>query len=311
MARKSGLGKKGLDVLITDRYKVEKEAENDDLSTSVDKLVDKPVKNDNDKPDKILKISLIEPNRSQPRRNFDEDSLADLAESIRQYGILQPLLVVPRDSHYEIIAGERRWRAAKLAGLKEVPVIIREYTDQEIMEISLIENIQREDLNPIEEAQAYQRLIQEFHMTQEELSQKISRSRTSISNRIRLLRLTPGVQKMLADGSISEGHARALLPLEAAELQEIAAEQILDEDLSVRDTEKLVKKMLTPPVDPKPVPEGQEQNRIIYEKLEEELCARMGTKVSIKRRNAEKGRIQIDYYSLEELERLVEFLRRV
>lgn len=313
MARKSALGKKGLDVLITDRYKVEKEAENADLSTSVDNPVEKPVQNDTNKPDQFLKISQVEPNRNQPRRTFGEESLEDLAESIRQHGILQPLLVAPRNNHYEIIAGERRWRAAKLAGLREVPVIIRDYTDQEIMEISLIENIQREDLNPIEEALAYQRLIQEFHMTQEELSQKISRSRASISNRIRLLRLSPEVQDLLAQGSLTEGHARALLTLETKEQQEEAARQILEEGLNVRDTEKLVKKMLTPPAPAKPEPDSKwtEQDRVIYEQLEEDLCKRMGTKVSIKRKNAEKGRIQIDYYSLEELERLVEFLRGV
>lgn len=309
MARKSALGKKGLDVLITDRYKVEKQSENTDLSTSVDNHVEKLVQNDKDQPDTILKISQVEPNRDQPRRTFEEESLEELAESIRQYGILQPLLVTPRDNHYEIIAGERRWRAAKLAGLREVPVIIREYSEQEVMEISLIENIQREDLNPIEEAQAYQRLIQEFHMTQEELSQKISRSRASISNRIRLLRLSPEVQNLLAESKISEGHARALLSLEKREQQEAAAQQIIEDGLSVRDTEKLVKKMLTPPSPPRV--EWPEQDRILYEQLEEDLCARMGTKVSIKRKNAEKGRIQIDYYSLEELERLVEFFRGV
>lgn len=301
MAKVGGLGK-GLDSLISNQY-----AKKQEISTNVDKNVDKPVENQDENVKSVLKVSQIEPNRDQPRKHFDEEGLEELAESIRQYGVIQPLVVKPKGKHYEIIAGERRWRAAKLAKIKEVPVIIRDYSDQEIMEIALIENIQREDLNPIEEAQAYMRLIQEFHLKQEELAKRISKSRTVITNRMRLLKLAPAVQEMLADGRISEGHARALLALEDPEKQEAAAAQIVEQMLSVRETEKLVKMMLQPP---KPVEEDwSERDRVIYEKLEEDLRTLMGTKVVIQRREVDKGRIQIDYYSVEELERLMQMFR--
>lgn len=301
MAKVGGLGK-GLDSLISNQY-----AKKQEISTNVDKNVDKPVENQDENVKSVLKVSQIEPNRDQPRKHFDEEGLEELAESIRQYGVIQPLVVKPKGKHYEIIAGERRWRAAKLAKIKEVPVIIRDYSDQEIMEIALIENIQREDLTPIEEAQAYMRLIQEFHLKQEELAKRISKSRTVITNRMRLLKLAPAVQEMLADGRISEGHARALLALEDPEKQEAAAAQIVEQMLSVRETEKLVKMMLQPP---KPVEEDwSERDRVIYEKLEEDLRTLMGTKVVIQRREVDKGRIQIDYYSVEELERLMQMFR--
>ena len=200
----------------------------------------------------MVKLSKVEPNREQPRKNFDEDSLQELAESLKQFGMLQPILVQNRGDYYEIIAGERRWRAAKIAGLKEVPVIVRELTDQEIVEISLIENIQREDLNPIEEAQAFQQLIQEFHLTQEEIANRVSKNRATITNSMRLLKLDIRVQDMLAEGKISSGHARALLGLEEGERQYQVAAKIIEEKLSVRDVEKLVKMMNRPPKEKKP-----------------------------------------------------------
>lgn len=301
MAKVGGLGK-GLDSLISNKY-----AKSQELSTKEDKIVDKPVENTPKEVETLLKVSQIEPNRDQPRKNFDEEGLEELAESIRQYGVLQPLLVTPKGKHYEIIAGERRWRAAKLAKLKEVPVIIRDYSDQEIMEIALIENIQREDLNPIEEAQAYMRLIQEFHLKQEELAKRVSKSRTVITNRMRLLKLAPAVQEMLADGRLSEGHARTLLTLEDPKKQEEAALQIIEQSLSVRETEKLVKRMQQPPKEEKE--DWAERDRVIYERLEEDLRTLMGTKVVIQRKDVDKGRIQIDYYSVEEFERLMQMFR--
>ena len=312
MAKRGGLGK-GLDSMISSQYidatkNVEKSME---LSTKTDKNVDKPVDKEENTPDKMLKLSQIEPNRGQPRKNFEEESLEELAESIRQFGVIQPLLVQKKGNHYEIVAGERRWRAAKLAGLKEVPVMIREYTDQEVMEIALIENIQRENLNPIEEAKAFMRLIQEFHLKQEDLAKRVSKSRAAIANRMRLLKLALTVQEMLAEGKLSEGHARALLSLESEALQMQAAEMIKEQSLSVRETEKLVKRLLNPPPKKENSSDWQERDRFIYEKLEEDLRVVTGTKVVIQRKDANKGKIQMDYYSVEELERLIELFRRI
>ena len=194
----------------------------------------------------IVKITMVEPNREQPRKNFDEDALQELADSIKQFGLLQPILVQDRKTYYEIIAGERRWRAAKLAGLKEVPVIIRDYTEQEIVEISLIENIQREDLNPIEEAQAYKKLLTEFNLKQDEVAERVSKSRTAVTNSMRLLKLCDEVQQMIIDDMISTGHARALISIDDPEQQYLIAQKVFDEKLSVRDVEKLVKNLNKP-----------------------------------------------------------------
>lgn len=226
VAKRKGLGK-GLDSLIP---KV------DVIPTAA------PTEQEN-KPNTFVKISRIEPNKDQPRKNFDEDALQELAESIKQFGVIQPLIVQKRDDFYEIIAGERRWRAAKIAGLKEVPVIIKDYTDQEIVEISLIENIQREDLNPIEEAFAYKRLLEEFHLKQDEVAERVSKSRTAVTNSMRLLKLDGRVQQMVIDEMITTGHARAILAIEDKELQYQTAVRVFDEKLSVRETEKLVKKI--------------------------------------------------------------------
>ncbi|MBQ7795280.1 MAG: ParB/RepB/Spo0J family partition protein [Lachnospiraceae bacterium] len=266
----------------------------------VEKVVEKPV-------EQKLKVSLIEPNSTQPRKKFDEEELKELADSIKEYGILQPLLVQKKDSHYEIIAGERRWRAAKLAGLTEVPVLIREYDKQRTMEIALIENVQRADLNPIEEALAYQRLIQEFSLTQEEIATRVSKNRATITNSMRLLKLDQRVQQMLVDGQISSGHARALLGLEDGERQYQAAKRILQENLSVRDVEKLVKLMNRPEKEKKELEKGPDIN-LIYKQIEEKLKTIMGTKVVINRKDKNKGRIEIEYYSQEELERLIEMM---
>lgn len=273
----------------------------------VEKIVEKPVEKIVEKPvEQTLKLNLIEPNSEQPRKNFDEESLQELADSIRQYGILQPLIVQKKGNHYEIIAGERRWRAAKLAGITDVPVLIREYDKQQTMEIALIENVQRADLNPIEEAQAFQQLIQEFHLTQEEIANRVSKNRATITNSMRLLKLDVRVQDMLADGKISSGHARALLGLEEGERQYQVAVKINEEKLSVRDVEKLVKMMNRPPKEKKP--EKGPDIDLIYRQVEDKLKSIMGTKVVINQKDKNKGRIEIEYYSQEELERLIELM---
>lgn len=273
----------------------------------VEKVVEKPVEKIVEKPvEQTLKLNLIEPNSEQPRKNFDEESLQELADSIRQYGILQPLIVQKKGNHYEIIAGERRWRAAKLAGITDVPVLIREYDKQQTMEIALIENVQRADLNPIEEAQAFQQLIQEFHLTQEEIANRVSKNRATITNSMRLLKLDVRVQDMLADGKISSGHARALLGLEEGERQYQVAVKINEEKLSVRDVEKLVKMMNRPPREKKP--EKGPDIDLIYRQVEDKLKSIMGTKVVINQKDKNKGRIEIEYYSQEELERLIELM---
>ncbi|MFQ6806255.1 MAG: ParB/RepB/Spo0J family partition protein [Lachnospiraceae bacterium] len=306
--KRGGLGK-GLDSLIapTANPKIKKHTEEkQDTVKVVEKVVEKIV----EKPaDLYVKISEVEPNREQPRKYFDEDALLELADSIRQFGILQPLLVKKKEDYYEIIAGERRWRAAKLAGIKEVPVIIKEFTDQEVVEISLIENIQRENLNPIEEAQAYRRLMEEFHMKQDEIAERVAKSRTAVTNSIRLLKLDARVQKMVVDEMLSTGHARAILSIEDPEQQYTAAQQIFDEKLSVRETEKLVKELLNPrKAKPK---ETDSQMDAIYRGLEEKMKAIIGTKVEIHQKGKNKGKIEIEYYSQAELERLIELFESI
>lgn len=256
-----------------------------------------------------VKISLVEPNREQPRKKFDEDALVELSESIRQYGVLQPLLVSNKGDYYEIIAGERRWRAAKLAGLKEIPVLIKEFSEQETVEISLIENIQREDLNPIEEALAYKRLLDEFHMKQDEVAERVSKSRTAVTNAVRLLKLCDTVQQMLIDEMISSGHARALLAITDEKKQIALANKIFDEKLSVRETEKLVKLILEPAK--KKDRKVNPAEEAIYESLEERMKGIMGTKVSINRKKNNKGKIEIEYYSQEELERIIDLFESI
>ena len=264
-------------------------------------------KNANKSGEVILKINDVEPNKNQPRRTFNEDSLIELSESIKQHGIVQPLVVAKQKDYYEIIAGERRWRAAKIAGLKEVPVIIKDYSPQEIMEVALIENIQREDLNPIEEAKAYKNLIDEYNLKQDQVAEKVSKSRTAVTNALRLLKLDDRVQEMLINENISSGHARALLGLDDAEKQYNIATQIFDEKLSVRETEKLVKQINRPEQPPKPKKELK--NDFVYRDIEEKLKEKIGTKVKINRKTEDKGKIEIEYYSPEELEKILAYFK--
>lgn len=256
-----------------------------------------------------VKITKVEPNREQPRKNFDEDALQELADSIKQYGIVEPLIVQDRKTHYEIIAGERRWRAAKLAGLKEVPVIVRNYTEQEIVEISLIENIQREDLNPIEEAQAYKRLLTEFNLKQDEVAERVSKSRTAVTNSMRLLKLCDEVQQMIIDDMITTGHARALISIEDKEQQYIIAQKIFDEKLSVRDVEKLVKN-LNKPVKEKKNIKKDESMEVIYQDIEEKIKQSLSTKVAIISKGNGAGKIEIEFYSNDDLEKITEKLMK-
>lgn len=301
VAKKSGLGK-GLDALIPAGNKktvVKKNSE----PVIIEKIVEK-------KGVETLKITEVEPNREQPRKNFDEDALLELAESIKQFGVLQPLLVQKKDDYYEIIAGERRWRAAKLAGLKEVPVIIKDFSDQEVVEIALIENIQREDLNAIEEAVAYKRLMEEFHLKQDEIAERVSKSRTAVTNAMRLLKLDERVQDMLIQDMISPGHARTLLGIEDKDQQYNLAMRIFDEKLSVRDTEKIVKDLQKPKKEEKKK-EADPQMEVIYQQLEERIKSIVGTKVAIQHKNKNKGKIEIEYYSQAELERLIDLFESI
>lgn len=306
MAVKKGLGK-GLDSLIPAAPKGEAAAKKKTASKA-----DSAAQNEKsvEKLETMVKISLVEPNREQPRKAFEEDALLELAESIKQFGILQPILVQKRKDYYEIIAGERRWRAAKIAGLKEVPVIIKEFTDLEIVEISLIENIQRENLNPIEEAAAFKRLMEEFHLKQDTIAERVAKSRTAVTNSMRLLKLDERVQQMLIDEMLSTGHARALLAIENKEMQYGAAVKVFDEKLSVRETEKLVKEILNPKEKKEEEPEDSALE-LIYQQLEEKIKGIIGSKVAIHRKNKDKGRIEIEYYSQDELERIVELLESV
>ena len=293
MAKKTGLGK-GLDSLIPVHNNTEKEM------AVVEKVVEH-------KTDTVLRITEIEPNKGQPRKNFNEDALEELADSIKQFGLIQPLVVQKRDGYYEIIAGERRWRAAKKAGLKEVPVIIRDYTDEEMMEIALIENLQREDLNPIEEAQAYKKLINDYKLKQDEIAEKVSKSRVAITNSMRLLKLSEKVQDMIVDEMISSGHGRALLALNDKKMQEELANRIFDEKLSVRETEQIVKALNNP----KEKKNKEEySDNFVYEKIENEFKEIIGTNVSIKRKSQDKGKIEIDYYSTEDLERIIDLMKK-
>ena len=256
----------------------------------------------------MVKINEVVPNRDQPRKDFDEDALMELADSIKQFGILQPLIVQKKKNYYEIIAGERRWRAAKLAGLKEVPIIVKEYTNQEIVEISLIENIQRENLNPIEEAMAFKRLLEEFNLKQDEVAERVSKSRTAVTNSMRLLKLSERVQQMIVDDMISTGHARALLAIDDEEQQYMLANKIFDEKLSVRETEKLVKALKNPKKD---IKKTKQEHTFVYTNLEEHMKNIIGTKVSVSPKANGKGKIEIEYYSEEELERIYDLIMSI
>ena len=306
MPTKKGLGR-GLNQLIPtgDEARTKSKSTPGETTKTITKEVVKEVVKE---VEQKVKITQIEPNKSQPRKQFDEDALQELADSIKQYGVLEPLIVTKKGKFYEIIAGERRWRAARLAGVKEVPVVIREYTDREIMEISLIENIQREDLNPIEEALAYESLINEYSLTQEEVAEKVSKNRSTIANSLRLLKLCDEVRQMIIEDKLTTGHARALIPIEDAELQTEAANFIFDNKLSVRDTEIYIKKLLSIPKESKENIVATNDLSIFYNDIESRLKYILGAKIAIKSKNNEKGKIEINYYSQDELERITEML---
>lgn len=304
--KRKGLGK-GIDSLIPDTGS-SKAKSNTNSKPVVKEVVKEVIKEVKVPADTMMKISDIEPNREQPRKNFDKEALEELADSIKQFGIIQPIVVQKKDDYYEIIAGERRWRAAKLAKIKEVPVIIKEYTKQEVMEIALIENIQRKDLNPIEEALAYKSLIDEYNLKQDELAKRVSKSRAAIANSMRLLRLVDEVQNMLINEEISMGHARALLALDQEDLQLEAARSVVERGLSVRETEKLVKSILNPKQAKLPIPSSDEA---VYTSIAAKLRERLGTKVSINHKKGGKGKIEIEYYSKEEFERILELFESI
>ena len=305
--KKGGLGRglgRGLDAMISDSSKPRQEEKKIEKSAAKEQ--------GGDPKDKVImvKTAQVEPSRKQPRKQFDEDALLELAESIKQFGVLQPLLVQKKEDYYEIIAGERRWRASKLAGIKEIPVMVKDFSDQEAVEISLIENIQRENLNPIEEAAAYKRLMEEFHLKQDTIAERVSKSRTAVTNSMRLLKLDERVQQMLIDEMLTTGHARALLAIEDKDTQHAAAVKVFDEKLSVRETEKLVKEILNPHQKETEKEKDRAQD-LVYEQLEEKIKGIIGSKVAIRRKSKDKGRIEIAYYSQEELERIVELLETI
>jgi len=248
-------------------------------------------------------IEEVQPNPFQPRKAFSDEQLQELVDSIREKGILQPLLVRRKSDGYELIAGERRWRAAQRAGLREIPILVRDVSDSEMLELSLIENIQRENLNPIEEAEAYKRLMEQFHLTQEEISKKVGKDRTTIANTVRLLRLPPEIKLSLAEGKITMGHARAFLSLDGVDKQRLLWKRLLSGGLSVRQTESLVKRLRTrsSPTPRRSHPEWSE--------LIEELQRALGTKVRIVGKR-KRGKIEIDFFSPDELDRIIELLRR-
>ena len=291
--KKRGLGR-GLNALI---------------NTGTDAESKENAKENNEYKEVFVNISLVEPNRNQPRKEFDKNALSELANSIKQYGILQPIIVQKNKDMYEIIAGERRWRAAKEAGLTEVPVIIRDYDKQKIMEISIIENIQRENLNPIEEAMAYQSLMEEYGLKHEELAERVSKNRSTITNSMRLLKLSDNIQQMIIDGKISAGHAKVLLSVENTSEQEKIAQELISKSLSVRELEKLVKQYIKPRKKKKS--KDDKDYSLFYKEYEDRLKDILGTKVQINTKDKNKGRIEIDYYSAAELERIVELLNTI
>ena len=301
--KSNALGKGlGVDILIPNKAPIKK-------SENASKIEEKNKEEDVSR-ETLIKMSLIEPNKEQPRKDFNEDALKELADSIKQFGIIQPIVLQKREKTYEIIAGERRWRAAKIAGLKEIPAIVKEYSEKEIVEIALIENIQREDLNPIEEAFAYERLIKEFSLTQDQLAERISKSRTAITNSMRLLKLCDKVKQMIVDGNLTSGHARTLVVITDERLQYQTALYIFDNQLSVREAEKYVKKLLETKEKEDVKVEIDENIEAIFKNLEENLKNSLGTKVKIKRKDNKRGKIEIEYFSTEELERLCEIMNK-
>ena len=289
MAARKGLGK-GIDAMIS----------GDNTKT---KQVVKEVVKEVD----TIDINKIEPNNNQPRKNFNEDKIHELAESIKQHGLIEPLIVQKgKKGFYTIIAGERRWRAAREAGVKEIPIVVKDYSDQQVMEIALIENIQREDLNAIEEAEAYDRLIRDFNLKQDEVAERVSKSRVAITNSLRLLKLDERVREMIIEDKIKSGHARALLGVSDGDEQYKLAVMIFDNSMSVRETEKMVKKYLADKKKPvKEVREKDTQTELIYKDYEEKLKSVIGTKVNINNKGKGKGKIEIEYFSADEFDRIM------
>ena len=291
-AKVGGLGKKGLDSLIVKK---------DEGVVLADASNQFPVEVDIDK---------VEPNKNQPRKHFDEDALQELSENIKLHGIINPLIVQDRNGYYEIIGGERRWRAARMAGLKKVPVVVKHLTEREFVEISLIDNIQRENLNPIEEAMAYKRLIEEYELKQDEVAERVSKSRTTVTNSMRLLKLDSRVQDMVAEDKLTTGHARAMLAISDADKQFEFAERAFDEKMSVREVEREIKKMQ----EDKKVNEKSKEN--VNDKLaaiyrDEETCLKaiLDTKVLINAKNSNSGKLEIEYYSQDQLNNFLEYLK--
>ena len=307
MAKRMALGK-GADALLRNI---------NGTNTAIDEAVDKNIEDNTSKKtgELMVKISLVEPNRNQPRKMFDKDSLDELTKSVKQYGVLQPIIVKKTGNRYEIVAGERRWRAAQAAGLSEVPVVVRDYDDQKAKEIAIIENIQRTDLNPIEEALAYKSLIEEYNLTQEELSDKVSKNRSTITNSLRLLKLSKNIQQYMIDGKISSGHARALLSLEDEGKRELLALDIMKRSLSVRDTEKAAKTLSKKKnVELDELTESVKEDTVrdlslFYKEYEDSIQGVLGTKVHINQKDKNKGRIEIEYYSQVELDRIMDIFK--
>ena len=314
MAQKKGLGRGLNDLLGTSeaskssRSRNNQQNSSENTSKEVKTVTKEVVKEVVKEVEQKIKINLIEPNKSQPRKQFDEEALQELSDSIKKYGVLEPLIVTKKGDYYEIIAGERRWRAARMAGIKEVPVVIRAYTDKEIMEISLIENIQREDLNPIEEAEAYESLISEYNLKQEEVAERVSKSRSTITNSLRLLKLCEDVRQMVMYNMISTGHARALIPIEDPKLQYETAAIVYDQKLSVRETEAYVKAILEKKPEKEEKQKPQKDLSVLYSDIENKLKSILGAKIAIKASNNDKGKIEINYYSQDELDRITEML---
>ena len=314
MAQKKGLGRGFNDHLGTSeaskpsRSRSNQQNSSENTSKEVKTVTKEVVKEVVKEVEQKIKINLIEPNKSQPRKQFDEEALQELSDSIKKYGVLEPLIVTKKGDYYEIIAGERRWRAARMAGIKEVPVVIRDYTDKEIMEISLIENIQREDLNPIEEAEAYESLISEYNLKQEEVAERVSKSRSTITNSLRLLKLCEDVRQMVMYNMISTGHARALIPIEDPKLQYETAAIVYDQKLSVRETEAYVKAILEKKPKKEEKQKPQKDLSVFYSDIENKLKSILGAKIAIKASNNDKGKIEINYYSQDELDRITEML---
>ncbi len=310
MSVKKGLGKglgRGLDMLIPQEaaHVSQHEGEKEEVHR------ENAVAGEPKEYDQEVDIKKIEPNRKQPRKQFDEDAIEELADSIKQFGVIQPLIVKKKNDYYEIIAGERRWRACKKAGLKKIPVIIKEYDDKEILKISLIENLQREDLNPIEEAQAYQRLQEDYGLKQDEIASSVSKSRTAITNTMRLLKLDQRVQKMIMDNRITSGHGRTLIPIEDGDLQLELAEKILDESLSVREAERLVKRLIEAEQKEEPKEEPNPEEIKMLQFFEGRMKDILGSKVTIKNKKNNKGKIEIEYYSEDELERIIDLIQTI